>query len=518
MENNIRTPRLPPEILHSILHLLEGHYRTLLSAALVCKEWFDPATDALWTEPPPFALAAVPTKRRQFYANKVCALYFRDVEQSKFHSQYKNLKFPRLKDIGLDAVHLRKNQKLHLAQYIGPRLESFSYEGGHPCEDALERLETECPRLDDLCLMEPLELVVNAEKFKKFLTNRTSLKNIELGIGWEYSLPTAVLAHVLTLDHLDRLVLVPFLRPRMAREVFAAPNQFKNLRILHIRLHSESVGMLAAAAACVDTLFLEVQDPEHDVLQALKPMKNVRHLEIEYHNLGGGIALSEDCIKSLGSLQELEIFLIRTWTKGRAYFHNIKAPWLGDEQFSDMMSNLPKLKSLAFQVVCNITLRSITSLSKTHPELYCCDLYGIFDLDDWAGSGGPPLFPDLRRLAMDAPNLRGRTRATNTSLQTKVARIVDIIQRHVPMLEQLCFHDFERNVLADQVLEHYAASIGGHYNQNQAATFRCWDWMEENHKEIKADPNTKHENDLELMRRVGLADIFEMYEAHGSLM
>ncbi|CAD0097117.1 unnamed protein product, partial [Aureobasidium vineae] len=505
----IRTPHLPPEILVSILQLLEGHHQTLLSAALVSKEWFDPATDALWSDPPPLALAALPYKRRQFYANKVCELYFRHVEESKFHSQYKNLKFPRLKCIGLDAVRLRKNQKLHLAQYIGPRLESFSYWGGHPCEDALERLETECPRLHDFHLMEPLEMVVNAAKLKKFLTNRTSLRNVEFGRGWEYSLPTEVLAHVLTLDHLERLDIVPFLRPRMAREAFAAPNEFKNLRILHIRLHSESVGMLAAAATSVDTLFLEAQDSEYDVLQALEPMKNLRHLEVEYHNLAGGIALSEDDIKSLGALQELEVFLIRTWTRGRAYFHNIKAPWLGDEQFSDMMSNLPKLKSLAFQVECSITLKSITSLSETHPEMYCCDLYGTFDLDDWAGSG-PPAFPDLRRLAMDAPNLRGRTRASNTSLQTKVERIINIIQRHLPMLEQLCFHNFERNVLADQVLEHYATSIGGHFNERQAATFRPWSWMEKNGK--VSESGTDHANDMELIRRNGLSDIFDMYE------
>ena len=196
----------------------------------------------------------------------------------------------------------------------------------------------------------------------------------------------------------------------MAREVFAAPNGFKNLRILHIRLHSESIGLLAAAALMVNTLFLEALDSENDVLQALEPMnKNLRHLEIEYHNIRQGIDLSEESVESLGTFQELEILLIRTWTKGRAYYNNIEALWLADEHFIDLMSNLPKLKSLAFQVECSITLKSISSLSQTHPEMYCCDLYGVFDLDDWAGSGSPE-FPELRRLAMDAPNLRGRTR------------------------------------------------------------------------------------------------------------
>ncbi|KAH0165603.1 hypothetical protein KCU67_g4661, partial [Aureobasidium melanogenum] len=493
--------------------MLEGHDKTLLSAALVCQEWFEPATDILWRDVPPIALSKVSYKRRQSYANKISELYFRNVDEAKFHAQYKNLKFPRLKCIGLDMVRLRKNQKLHLNQYIGPRLESFSYWGGHPCEDALERLETECPRLHDLHLMEPLELVVDAEKLKKFLTNRTSLQNLEFGRGWEYSLPKEVLTHVLTLEHLERFDLVPFLRPHRAREVFSTPNEFKNIRILHIRLHSESIGLLAAAAATsVDTLFLESQDSEHDVLQALEPMKKLRHLEIEYHNLSRGIELSEEGIKSLGTLPELEVLLIRTWTKGRAYYHNIRAPWLGDEQFADFMSGLPKLQSLAFQVECNITLKSITSLSETHPEMYCCDLYGTFDLDDWAKSGSP-IFPQLRRLAMDAPNLRGRTRASSTSLSVQVDRIIDIILRQLPMLEQLGFHDFERNVLADQVLEKYATRIGGHFNERQASAFRPWSWMEKNRKSlVVSKTGSDHANDMELIRRTGLSHIFDMYE------
>lgn len=409
MEESIRTPHLPPEILHNILKLLDGYNKSLLNAALVSKEWFEPATDILWRDPPPAALATVPYKRRQFYASKVLSLYFRSVNESKYHNQYKNLKFHRLKCLGLDKVRLRKNQKLHLSQYIGPCLESFSYWGGHPCEDALEHLQTEGSRLHDLHLMEPLEMQVDAEKLKTFLTRRASLRNLELGSGWEFSLPTEVLAHILTLDHLERLDIASFLRPKMVQEVFAAPNCFKNLRILHIRLHSESVGLLAAAAVSVHTLFLEAHDSEHDVFQALEPMKNLRHLEVEFHNLLRGIDFSEESAESLGTLQGLEILLIRTWTKGKAYYNNIEAMWMTDEHFADLMSNLPKLKSLAFQIESSITLKAITALSQTHPEMYCCDVYGVFDLDDWAGTG-PPIFPEMRRFAIDAPNLRGRTR------------------------------------------------------------------------------------------------------------
>lgn len=409
MEECIRTPHLPPEILHNILKLLDGYNKSLLNAALVSKEWFEPATDILWRDPPPEALATVPYKRRQFYASKILSLYFRSVNESKYHNQYKNLKFHRLKCIGLDKVRLRKNQKLHLSQYIGPCLESFSYWGGHPCEDALECLETEGTRLHDLHLMEPLELQVDAEKLKIFLTKRTSLRNLELGSGWQFSLPTKVLAHILTLDHLERLDIAHFLTGNTVQEVFASPNAFINLRILHIRLYSKSVGLLAVAATSVHTLFLEVYDSEHDAFQALEPMKNLRHLEVEFHNLLRGIDFSEESAESLGTLQGLEILLIRTWTKGKAYYNNIEALWMADEHFADLMSNLPKLKSLVFQVESSITLESITSLSQTHPEMYCCDVYGVLDLDDWA-EPGQPIFPELRRFAMDAPNLRGRTR------------------------------------------------------------------------------------------------------------
>lgn len=52
------------------------------------------------------------------------------------------------------------------------------------------------------------------------------------------------------------------------------------------------------------------------------------------------------------------------------------------------------------------------------------------------------------------------------------------------MLEQLGFHDFERNILADQVLERYATRIGGQFNERQAAAFRPWSWMEKNRKRL----------------------------------
>jgi hypothetical protein len=63
-----------------------------------------------------------------------------------------------------------------------------------------------------------------------------------------------------------------------------------------------------------------------------------------------------------------------------------------------------------------------------------------------------------------------------------VVRIIEIILRQMPMLEQLCFHDYERNVLADQVLEKFASRIDGHFNEKQAAAFRPWNWMEQNRK------------------------------------
>lgn len=50
------------------------------------------------------------------------------------------------------------------------------------------------------------------------------------------------------------------------------------------------------------------------------------------------------------------------------------------------------------------------------------------------------------------------------------------------MLEQLCFHDYERNILADQVLEKFASRIDGHFNEKQATAFRPWNWMEQNRK------------------------------------
>ncbi|THX48865.1 hypothetical protein D6D06_08866 [Aureobasidium pullulans] len=510
-ERGLDVPHLPPEILQMIIKCLADTHddKTLLRAALVNKEWLDPATDFLWRSPPPGALAALPRPRRQYYAAKITELYFRHIDEGKYHSQYKNLQFTRLTCIGLDQVRLRKNQKLFLSQYIQPRLESFSYWGGHPCEDALERLESDCPRLNDFHAIEPLELIFDAEKLNKFLRNRTSLMNVEFGRGWEYSLPKEVLAQLSELENLQRLDIVPFLKPLMVREVWSDPeNKFKNLRILHIRLPSVSVGVLAACTPLVDTLFLEVKGSEQDVLQALEPMQQLRHLELEFHNYDGGVQLSVEGIKTLGKLPDLEILLIRPWTRTRAYYNNLKASWLGDDEFADMMSSLPKLKSLVFHVECSITLKSITSLGKTHPDMYCCDLHGVFVLDDWSVAPGPVL-PNLRRLAMDAPDLRGRTRASSTPLPAKVDRIIDIVLRQVPMIEQLGFHDFEQNVLADQVLERFAVRIDGAFNEKEAAAFRPWSWLQKNGKKVSRT-GADHANDMELFRRTAFGHIMDL--------
>jgi hypothetical protein len=96
-----------------------------------------------------------------------------------------------------------------------------------------------------------------------------------------------------------------------------------------------------------------------------------------------------------------------------------------------------------------------------------------------------------------------------------VERIIDIILRQAPMLEQLCFHDYERNVLADQVLEKFALRVNGHFNERQAAAFRPWSWMEKNRKVLVVSPRgTDHANDMELIRRTGLSHIFDLYDLH----
>lgn len=71
------------------------------------------------------------------------------------------------------------------------------------------------------------------------------------------------------------------------------------------------------------------------------------------------------------------------------------------------------------------------------------------------------------------------THRDSASISSKAARIVDIIQHHVPNLEQLCFHAFKENRLATLVLEQYGARIGGHFIASLATTFKPWDFIQE---------------------------------------
>lgn len=77
------------------------------------------------------------------------------------------------------------------------------------------------------------------------------------------------------------------------------------------------------------------------------------------------------------------------------------------------------------------------------------------------------------------------------------------------MIEQLGFHDFERNVLADQVLERFAVRIEGAFNEKEAAAFRPWSWLQKNGKKVSRT-GADHANDMELFRRTAFGHIMDL--------
>lgn len=401
----IHTPRLPPELLWFIMEQVDcsdsyqAAKRSLFSATLVNHEWAEAGTDILWRNPPAPALAFVSPKRRQYYANKICELYFEGKEGSSHHSTFRDLTFPRLKTVLIDHVKLEEGEELSIKQYMQPQLQNFFYWGGWKSEGALNSLETNCPRLEEISLQEPIDSS-DQDRITLYFKNCKTLQVVDLGDGWDNLIPVGLFTVLADHENIEKIKIRSFLEDSIIRDSLRlASNPFRSLQSLQLNVDSESVTRLVSVAGSIHTLFLTIQDSEYDVLAPIGSMTNLVHLELTYLT---ETDLSRQGFRALGNLQKLQVISIEPKAE------LVTATWLDDADFIDITSKLKKLSNFVFKVECGITLSSLTSLGTTHRRLVACDVFGIFELDEWTQIT-TPLFPHLARFGVDAPSLRGQT-------------------------------------------------------------------------------------------------------------
>jgi hypothetical protein len=392
--------RLPPELLLLVMKQVDHGERfsaaqnSLRNAILVDHEWSEAASHILWHSPPVSALAAVSPDRRQYYANKISELFFEGVEEEgEHHATFKSLSFPRLRTVYIKKVKLKKHEKLHLTQYMQPQLQAFHFLGGGVCEDALITLASSCPALEELRLDEPVDYS-SQHLHLEFFKNCKSLGVIHLGHGWFGMVTSELFAGLACHERLGKLDIKPLVQNYAIQEGLSmTPNPFINLQNLHMRIESRSVARLASVTTSLSTLFLIIEDSDHDALAPLGSMLNMVHLEVSFLD---DTELSPQGFRALGNMEELEVLLIES--RGAL----IDASWMDDDLFTEFVSKLPNLSRLDFKLDSGITTKALTSFARSHPTIESFDFSGEFDLSDWA-TQIQPLFPNLLRFVIEIP-------------------------------------------------------------------------------------------------------------------
>ncbi|KAG2166010.1 hypothetical protein VTO58DRAFT_108870 [Aureobasidium pullulans] len=443
--------RLPPELLLLVIkHVNHGEkyeaaQNSLRNAILVNHEWAEAGTHVLWQSVPVLMLARVSEDPRQYYANKMTELFIENEEESKYHEGFQDLKFPRLKTAYIDRIKHKRGEKVHLTQYMQPRLKNFHFRGGALCENALATLGSNCPHLEEVSLEEPID-GSGEDHYLQLFTGCKALELINLGDGWAGSITPELFAGLAGHEQLSKSRSNPSFQTLQFSEVF-----------------SVSVARLASAAPSLRTLFLVIEDSEHDALASLALMTSLVHLELTYLD---ETELSPEGFHALEKMKNLEVLLLESRVE------SLSAMWLDDASFAQFISKLPKITNFEFKVDSDLTVSALTSLASSHPRIESFDFFGEYDLSDWTRLS-TPLFPCLLRFVIEAPFIEGRTRrSSNATTAERATQIADLILRHCPVVEQLKFHDYYENRLAKLALRAFESKVDGHFCSSILTSFR----------------------------------------------
>ncbi|KAG9551323.1 hypothetical protein KCU71_g14295, partial [Aureobasidium melanogenum] len=407
--------RLPPELLLLVMkHIEKGESfrasrKSLLNAMLVNHEWAEASSYILWRSPPVSALASVSADRRQYYANKISELSCENDEDAKYHATYKDLSFPRLKDLYIQGFNLREDDKLHLTQYMQPQLKNLDLHGGSLCENDLATLASNCPRLKDLYLDESID-GAEQDHIVDFFRSCNSLEVVSLGDGWAALEPEsfAALAGHKGLQELYIGSVAAEFAVCEGLSTISAP--FQNLQMLTMTLESEAVLPLASAVTSVHILHLTIEDSEHDALTSLGALKGLKCLKLTFLD---DTELTQEGFRALECMKELRSLTMDS--RGAP----LSASWMDDNLFIKFTSKLPKLANLRLSLDLDITTTSLTALARAHPAFEYFDFFGEFEFSDWSRIS-KPLFPNLIRFVVEAPFIEGRTRRYGIEIDFRV--------------------------------------------------------------------------------------------------
>lgn len=385
-----------PEILICIFEFLEEHPYTLAVASQVNRQWFTCGTDVLWREAPCGVLANVTESRRQVYASKITSLAFSGDDEAAYHSSFKHLRFTKLRRISLDAYHPGEGNQYHIRHYFQPPLQEFSFYGGELDDELLVYLRTTCWRLRKILLDSPGRTITPLS-FLDFISGCKSVEHVEFLHGMDHLLTDELLLHLASQPHLSGMAIGKICSQRVIEHISTdIPEPFAALRILHIAIPSSALPFLVPAIKTVTNLHLTIQDANDQIIRQLSSLPALRVLSL-YFAVATELLTAE--ILSLTShtkLERLTIGPVETEDAGDITTFNFS---FSDSDFEFLCSKLHDLRSISFQVQCNLSAAVLESLSRHCPLLEECVMPQTFDFRALnLDTRNNAMFPNLRSL------------------------------------------------------------------------------------------------------------------------
>ena len=390
-----------PEILSSIFACLWSNHDELRSAMLVNHTWFEEATSVLWSFPRPVYLIKIPAVRRQLYASKIEELSFDGDEDNRCHFILKDLTFPRLKRVSLDAYRLPDGIPVPTRQYLQQSLESLCVFGGNLIEDLLDFVFQECRRLQSITI-DNISGIISPKQFLHFLQSTPSSTSLCFLYGMDHVIVDETLVHLMTRQNLTDLKIDRYFgKDSFERAISEASTPiFHSLRWLRMRTDSNALALLVPILGNVVTLEMAIDDDKGPILRQLSSLDQLGVLSVEYCR---NQDVSRADILSLRNLHKLHELSLRPWTDE---VDDLRTSDFTDEDLEQLVSQLNKLRNLTFSIQSNITVKALDSIGKHCRKLQGLEMLGTYDVQALRNSE-ETLFPSLVELELGGASFGG---------------------------------------------------------------------------------------------------------------
>lgn len=428
------------------------HKSSLAPLARVSSLWRDVAHPILWAAPDVEALAKIKSERRQQYANHIRRLDFSTLKartDPSLHILFANLQFPKIKLLVLGhygpmsgvldpeifrPLPIHKDWSISTSQYFHETLEDLSLLSWDSIctKSFFVHLAERCPRLKSV-EFSAIGTQLEPDDLLDYFRASSHLENIQLRLGPE---PNSALITGDLLLHFSGLTKLKYLlidNELSQPEFFWAikkqnVNPFQSLKRVDLKATSTVMSAAAHVLPNVEYLDLGLLNDHGSGLQSLSAMKSLRRLFIRVTR---STTLTPDVLLALQALHRLEVLCVERWVCETS----IEAPNFTDSDFDRMLSGMPELREIVFEVDWQPQSFSVlSSLSKHCPDLEDLQLYGTFDLQA-LGDIPTVMFPRLRNLDLMQREI-DKVPVRLTPMQ--VARLIDY---HAPMLEDLYLSD-----------------------------------------------------------------------------